>query len=304
MSEGRQRVSLTDFISPHLAEEICRDEKARLILVIGGVDTGKTTFVYSLAGSLAGSSSVAVVDLDVGQSHVGPPSTAGWGLFDPDSGEVREEGFVFTGTFSPRGNLLPVLTASAEAVRAGRRMASRVVVDTTGYVSDSSARILKQMKIDLLRPDLIIALSRSGELSHILTPYLRCRNPRILIIPVQWPVREKTMEFRFSYRIERLRKYFAGASLKRVTLNSRYLRFTRYPPFRSPQEPLFLEERLVSLRSRGNRDICLGYVTGVKREGEKLLIDVLLPGERTPSFSHLLVGEARVSRQILLSGES
>ena len=49
-------------------------------LVLGASDTGKTTLVETLAGKLAEAGPVAVVDADIGQSHIGPPATVGWAM--------------------------------------------------------------------------------------------------------------------------------------------------------------------------------------------------------------------------------
>ena len=53
--------------------------RARVTMVVGASDTGKTTLTAYLAGALAArGETVAVVDADVGQSEIGPPTTVGW----------------------------------------------------------------------------------------------------------------------------------------------------------------------------------------------------------------------------------
>lgn len=55
--------------------------QARLLILVGAVDTGKTTLTTCLANrSLALGYKTAVVDADVGQSDIGPPTTVGLGL--------------------------------------------------------------------------------------------------------------------------------------------------------------------------------------------------------------------------------
>jgi polynucleotide 5'-kinase involved in rRNA processing len=54
--------------------------EARIVLVLGARDTGKTTLVTYLAHALlADGGSVVVVDADLGQSEIGPPTTVGLG---------------------------------------------------------------------------------------------------------------------------------------------------------------------------------------------------------------------------------
>src|SRR2546422_11318686 len=54
--------------------------EARVTLILGTSDTGKTSLAARLAGALAARGDrVAVVDADVGQSGIGPPTTHGLG---------------------------------------------------------------------------------------------------------------------------------------------------------------------------------------------------------------------------------
>ena len=54
--------------------------ESRVMLVIGETDTGKTHFTTYLASALLSrGDAVAVVDADLGQSDIGPPTTVGLG---------------------------------------------------------------------------------------------------------------------------------------------------------------------------------------------------------------------------------
>ena len=67
-------------MSPSWAAALDAAAAARVTLVLGATDAGKTTLVTRVAGALAGAGhAVAVVDADLGQSHVGPPTTVGLG---------------------------------------------------------------------------------------------------------------------------------------------------------------------------------------------------------------------------------
>src|SRR5919197_322767 len=78
------------------------------IFVVGGVDSGKTTFARRLAlAALESGQSVALVDADLGQSTIGPPGTVGLKLVT--GREDLEEGappdaMAFVGAISPRNN--------------------------------------------------------------------------------------------------------------------------------------------------------------------------------------------------------
>jgi len=51
--------------------------QARSIMIVGGADTGKTSLIEALADLLSRDSRMGILDLDMGQSHIGPPTTLG-----------------------------------------------------------------------------------------------------------------------------------------------------------------------------------------------------------------------------------
>src|SRR5438093_7460441 len=74
---GRRGAAVTP-LDPAPALEAAAE--ARVTLILGTSDTGKTSLAARLAGALAARGDrVAVVDADVGQSEIGPPTTVGLG---------------------------------------------------------------------------------------------------------------------------------------------------------------------------------------------------------------------------------
>ena len=60
-----------------------RAAAARLILILGDTDTGKTSLTAALAGGLAARGlPVGVIDADLGQSQIGPPAAFNINNFD------------------------------------------------------------------------------------------------------------------------------------------------------------------------------------------------------------------------------
>ena len=136
------------------------------LLVLGASDTGKTTLLESILRSWDSGEPLAVVDCDIGQSHVGPPTTVAWGLIErPFTGwrQVQAQGMAFTGDVSPEGNLEAFLDAVERMVERARRQAARLVIDTTGLVDGELGLALKRLKVERVRPDLIVALQREQE---------------------------------------------------------------------------------------------------------------------------------------------
>jgi len=77
------------------------------VLILGGQDSGKTTFsTYLINLALKAKYKTAIIDLDLGQSDVGPPTSIGLGLVtEPlaDLFTVKPLGIFFVGRTSPSG---------------------------------------------------------------------------------------------------------------------------------------------------------------------------------------------------------
>jgi len=196
--------------------------EARVVLVLGESDIGKTTLVTSLANAFLGEGgSVAIVDADLGQSEIGPPTAVGLGrprgpLARLADAEVA--GLHFVGAVSPREHL-------AETVLGTRRMTARaltlgvdrVLVDTSGLVQGDIGRALKLAKIDLVAPDLILCLQRDGECEPILLPYAEDRPPTVVRLGPIPGARRRSVEERRQHRDRAMAGYLAAA--RPVTLD-------------------------------------------------------------------------------------
>lgn len=186
------------------------ERRLRTILVIGGSAVGKSSFCRYLAGALlARQTDVAFVDADIGQSNLGPPATVtlGYPASPVDFAATPAAAYYFVGSTGPMGRFLPlVIGTSRLAAEAG---AAFVIIDTTGLVHESG-RVLKNYKIEAVRPNVIVAVERRSELAPI-----RMASRHVPVIRIE-PSRkahgkddyEKTEVRRRSYA-----RHFAGASL-------------------------------------------------------------------------------------------
>lgn len=277
-----------------------------LALVLGGPDTGKSTLCqYLIYLAYAAGETAALVDLDLGQSHLGPPGALGLGLFPPrlpgDQGLFPEE-LYFIGQTSPVGRVLEVAVGCRVlADRARARGASRVVVNTSGLITGPAAFRLKQAEAELLQPSLILALAREQELA----PLLRVleRGAPTLLLPVSAQARRRSQEERRHYRQTRFRRYFARS--RRLDLSLSELVW-QGPPL-GWGEPLPLEE-LRRFSARLNAPVLYG-VAGDSRV--TLVLDGPPPHPAAPfslegfhllsrfSLDHCLTGLLDASRRTL-----
>jgi polynucleotide 5'-hydroxyl-kinase GRC3/NOL9 len=142
-------------------------------VVLGASDTGKSTLSrYLVYRAYAAGSRVALVDLDLGQSHLGPPTTLGLGLYPPrvpGEDSLFPEAFYFIGQTSPVGTIMEVAVGCRVlADLAAHHGVSRLVVNTSGLVHGLPALRLKRGEVELLQPALIFALQRTRELEPLL----------------------------------------------------------------------------------------------------------------------------------------
>jgi len=264
----------------------------RAVLFLGGSDTGKTTQVWETARWLAERCTVGVVDADMGQSHIGPPTTIAWGVVKREyerweDVEVRDRYFV--GATSPQGNLLPTLTGVKLACDAAMAVCDKVLLDTTGLIARGPGFALKVHKVDLVRPDVIVALQQSGELEHILGVWKACTRPLILRIKPH-KVKIKPREQRFRHREARFRAYFEGGRIR--TVRWRQVGLCNVSPDQIVDTDYFLH-RLVSLRDEFGKDVALGIIRGIDEEHEEF--SILSPMAVAVKVSSVVFGGLRIT---------
>jgi polynucleotide 5'-hydroxyl-kinase GRC3/NOL9 len=195
-----------------------------VVFLLGGIDTGKTTFGLELvARATRAGIPAALVDADIGQSTVGPPTTVGLklctGMSEISRDSVRvADGLGFVGSITPRGHLLSLVIGTAKLTARARETGCRlIVVDTTGFLSGINAQTLKYFKMDLIAPDVVVGFERGGELEPILGIAQRFTPADIIELGVHPDVMTRSVDERVSFREQQFAAYFArGASRWRV----------------------------------------------------------------------------------------
>jgi len=285
-----------------LAEQVVLPNQC--ILVLGASDAGKSTFCRFLIDyACAASMKAALVDADVGQSQIGPPTTIGLKHYtatseneivylpfggynnhqndphrklDPNStsSDIYQSNtnfekihtadkLYFVGSLSPQRNLLPMLTGTRLMVDTALNSGSDIiVVDTTGFVHDGAASMLKQQKIELIRPNHIVCIGRSKTLERIVGCF---ENVNWLSIHYMQPhklVRTKSSEARKRNRQTMFKRYFADSKIHEMSFEQ--IRGGRTPYFNgrvaNPKELDILSgltETEIVYAEWGHRSLCL-----------------------------------------------
>ncbi|HID90942.1 TPA: hypothetical protein EYP44_03175 [Candidatus Bathyarchaeota archaeon] len=198
-----------------LSDEIARLDKPATIMVLGDVNTGKTALITYLGNvALTRGFRVAVIDLDVGQQNLGPPTTLGMGfLREPviALAEVPVDVLSFVGNTSPHGRLLQIITGARRLLERARSSGADVIlIDTTGWIYGRGAWEFKTAKINMIRPTMVVAIQRKGELEPILSPL---RHTRLLIRRLNVPpnVDVRTQSVRRFRRESSFKRYLSGS---------------------------------------------------------------------------------------------
>jgi len=246
---------------------------ARVTLVLGASDTGKSTLVARLAGALAGAGHVVgVVDADLGQSDVGPPTTVGLGRVRgaiERLGEAELVALEFLGVTSPARCMRETAEATARLVqRAIAGGFERVLVDTSGLIEGPFGRALKRMKIDRVAPDVLVALQRSDESEPILRAAAETSRPSIVRLRAG-PTTRRSPAVRRQARRRALEAHLEGAVPVRLDLARVAARFA--PGGRG----LAVNEAagaLVALDGRDGGTLGLGWVSAIDAAGARLTV--------------------------------
>ena len=162
-----------------VSETIFEEAKAKggcyKVVVLGGVDVGKSSFSAFLTNfCLERGLRVAVIDGDIGQADVGPPSCVSLALIKRRVVSLRElspDSMRFIGIDSP-GTVKHLVIWALHSLldEAISRGVELIIVNTDGWISGPGAKDYKLTLIQALNPDTIVAIQRSNELEHIIRP--------------------------------------------------------------------------------------------------------------------------------------
>ncbi len=281
------------------ALDILEKEKG-LAVILGASDTGKSTLAKFLIFNLCERGlKVALVDADIGQSFLGPPTTIGLSLFksDPDWKLLLSPPEIFfVGSTTPEGHF-PV------HLKGVKRMVDKAIaygpdftiVDTTGFVLGEGGKELKRRKIDLVSPGFILALQRSDELEPILEHYEKGPLPRIFRLPLSEKVRSKSMEERKRYRDDRFREYFKNSTVQELAVEAVGIEGEVHDPNGDTLPPdwaLRINGLLVGLKDSNDDTLALGLVRNYMEE--KKMVRILTPLEESQKVKTIHLSSLKV----------
>ncbi|MGA1841436.1 MAG: Clp1/GlmU family protein [bacterium] len=216
---------MKDIVIPKCWEELLKRINtggiSNIIMVIGAIDSGKSTLSQFLYRNLSASSELAaIIDADLGQSVIGPPATVGLSISKTSSSMLYPAHMRFVGSTSPRAHMLQTIVAAKKFVEKAIEMkVKNIVIDTSGFIEGPIGQEFKFQKIDLISPTLVIALEKDTEFSALLKNISYRKGIGICRIKISPElVKCKSPETRKLHRKERFKSYFEDSKLRFLSM--------------------------------------------------------------------------------------
>jgi len=203
------------------AKEILSLDKPLTVMVIGGMDSGKTSFCTFLVNEAVMKKwRTSVIDADLGQSDVGPPSTVGFNFVtEPvkDLFEIDAQDAVFVGSTSPSGAINKVIEGLTQlkdkVIEAG---VDFLVINTDGWVEGEEAAAYKVRLAEKVGSSAVVGMQRGNELTPILDAL---HGVKVLVIDSPQLIQPRNREKRKVLRELSYKKYLKGAKMQSFSLS-------------------------------------------------------------------------------------
>jgi polynucleotide 5'-hydroxyl-kinase GRC3/NOL9 len=203
------------------AKEILSLNKPVTVMVVGGMDSGKTSFCTFLVNEAVMKKwRTSVIDADLGQSDVGPPSTMGFNfvtepvkdLFDIDAQDA-----VFVGSTSPSGAINKVIEGLTQLKnRVMEAGVDFLLINTDGWVEGEEAAEYKVRLAEKVDPSAVVGMQRGNELTPILDAL---HDVKVFVIDSPQLIQPRSREKRKLLRELGYKKYLKGAKTQSFSLS-------------------------------------------------------------------------------------
>ncbi len=234
-----------------IGDDVARLPKPCTIMILGNVDCGKTTFSIFLANKLISASKVAILDADIGQSDIGPPTTIGLGVLSrpiTDLFSVEAESIGFIGFTSPSTVEDRVLQETDKLYNAAKELeVDTIIVNTDGWVQGKEARNFKVAMTEKISPDVVIGIQKRKEIEHILNA-VKDRGFRTYPLSASNVVRKRSKKERKALREQGYRKFLKNTTIRQLPISWVQLENTFLSSEKVNIERLKELERLVNLK--------------------------------------------------------
>ncbi len=163
-----------------------------VIVILGDVDSGKSTLSVFIANEFfRHGDTVSVIDGDIGQADIGPPTTISMSNLRHHAFSLQHltpDTSLFIGDTSPSAIPEKVSGGLLRLSDLARKGSDLVIVNTDGWVKGEEALRYKRQLIDTIGPDLVLGIDLDDEADRLLdhqrvtvlkldrSPYARARS--------------------------------------------------------------------------------------------------------------------------------
>jgi polynucleotide 5'-hydroxyl-kinase GRC3/NOL9 len=225
------------------------------VVIVGDVDSGKSSLCTFLANKcIQYGLRVGVVDADVGQADIGPPtSISAARVSQPvfSLQELTQATAFFLGDTSPSSVPEKLLRFTVKLKQDLSGACDLLLVNTDGWIGDSAAVRFKEELVHETRSDMVLGLSRAGEID----PLLNILSTASLRLSSSTYARIRSREERKHAREIGYGRFLDGSKIVRIDQEETRLRL-----FDQPQQSILRWDRKFK-----------GFLAGLLDSDERLL---------------------------------
>ncbi len=237
LGEGGNMVQVEDSPTPiqwtEAMRRVLEQPKPVIVAAVGETDSGKSTFCTILANQcLEAGYKTAIIDKDLGQSELGPPTTIALGYMRSPIltlGEVPIVDAHFAGSTSPAGFIHRIVVGLRRLVdRALKDQEEVIIVNTSGWIHGWEARELKSTLMHSVNPHIVVAIQKGAELEHALRSMNGVNGHQILRLPAPASLRSRSREDRKTLREASYVRYLKDSTTRTLSLDKVGLHYCLY----------------------------------------------------------------------------
>jgi polynucleotide 5'-hydroxyl-kinase GRC3/NOL9 len=180
-------------------------------IVIGDIDSGKSTFCTYLINKMIDKGiEPIVIDADIGQADLGPPTTIGLGIakdYVLSLSSLSVEKLFFVGHTSPSLVKEKVINGIKKLIETTHGLNAPILINTDGWIIGEEAISYKIKMLDEISPDIIIGIAKDNELSQIISS----RKENSIVIKASEMVKKRSKGERRMFREQKYWNYLKNA---------------------------------------------------------------------------------------------